>query len=385
LPEDNYQVAVQAIDEFTVKTNKTVQFKYAPSLSGAVLIRTLPDGFTLVDINDTQLLALNQNSYLIDDLTQEFSNQRIVDIPININIWKDTHNKSNTSVSQNGSFSFSDSEYPTNLYLHDGTTLTNLSDLLPPVVNRNVGVFTKKHLIMDGLKSSYNIEGIILDVDTLAYEEYKYPVQHSGSDSDSSFNNDEWLCRSAEPLSRNGFYNQGYDVYIYQFGSGELTTNLTNNGTHYNTGGSSWGSRCKGIDSEYIAYTTTLENAVASSLSLYSLNSKTTLLLSSSVIGTVWATKSKYVDGLLAWQEVVANQNVLKIYDTATQLTVEIEEATFREVRFGKVSYTTDTGLFVWDKDNKTSHNIWPNSVSHYLSQSTNYIQSGQLIYRIDN
>jgi hypothetical protein len=370
LPEGNYQIAVQAVDEFNINKKTQVQFKYAPSLTNAVLIRTLPDGFTLIDINDTQLLAQNQNRYLIDDLTKMVNNQRTVDIPTNINI-------GTSYVSQNGNFSFISSSQNTynifNMYLHDGNTLTNLKKLVPFGGGQvTKGAFNQIYVI--GLENSGG-NFYIWDIDTLTYEVLKAPTSRWLNWHFT--NNDEWMCQSA-PI------NLGYDVYIYQFDSGKLPTRLTNNGGS-NTGSSGYGSFCTGNDSEYVAYTTSPQNSETVSLHLYHLNDQTIQLLSSSVTGTGTSTKSEYADGILVWQEFVSNQKVLKIYDTATLLTAEIKEATFREVRFGKVSYTTDAGLFVWDKYNRTSHNIWPNSVSHYLSQSTNYIQSGQLIYRIDN
>ncbi|MCP5076818.1 MAG: hypothetical protein GY951_02000 [Psychromonas sp.] len=365
LPEGNYQIAVQAVDEFNVQTNKQVQFKYAPSLSGAELIRTLPDGYTVVDINATQLLAKNQNRYLVDDLTKVSSNQRIVDIPVNIQIGK-------SYVSQSGNFSFN-SDYKTSyMYFHDGTTLTNLSNLVPSGGTANYGSF--KHSSLIGLENSGG-NFYIWDVDTLTYEVLNAPTSRWLNWHFT--NNDEWLCQSAPT-------GLAYDVYIYQFGQKVDPLRLTYSDSS-NTGNLGYGSFCTGNDSEYVAYTTSPQNAETASLYLYHLNNQTMQLLSSSVTGAGISTKSKYADGVLVWQEVVSNQNVLKIHDTTTQLTVEITEATFREVRFGKVSYTTDDGLFVWDQSTKISHQIWPSYVSHYLSKSTNYIKSGQLIYRINN
>ncbi len=70
---------------------------------------------------------------------------------------------------------------------------------------------------------------------------------------------------------------------------------------------------------------------------------------------------------------------------TDTRASYLIPDATLQKVRFGKVSYTTSDGLFVWLKSSQSSRAIWPSGINHYLSQGTNYLISVSLIYRVND
>jgi hypothetical protein len=354
LPEGNYMVSVTSIDEFNMRSTAQVPFKYAPSLSRAELISTLPENATIKQIvNDYVLIAKPNNVYTVlnindgtewsidtSDLTQLSWHKAIVDYQGNIVFGSSLKYKYITSISI--------TDIPKN------------------------SIYVTGHLSseIDTVITHYGLSGSMLYWNSASDSNAVIKNPDGGWLNHKWHHNENILCHSVN-VSRNR-----YDVYLHRFMSEDFQrVTVTDGETN---------SFCIGVDDYQFAYTTGND----SNSKLYIgdvLPPHLPVLLSDNLVGSGIRAKAKFDNGLTVWQEVLNNKNMVKIFDTATQLTVEIKDATFIEVGFGKVSYTNDDGLFVWDKATKSSHQIWFSNISHYLSQSTNYIQSGQLIYRVDN
>jgi len=368
LPENDYMVSIVSVDEFNARDTEQVSFKYAPSLAGATLIHTVPDSYSVVEINDDQLLTRDSKfNYLIIDLNQSIQTSRLISFPHETMTYM-----YHPHVNDKGYFS---SDYgpagSLNMYLNKDGTTQNLTEMITE--GNGYGFhssFINKMLVQlpsDG--SAF----YLWDSDSVTYEYLDHP-EGTGRWLNWRFtNNDEWLCQSA-PI------NLGYDVYIYQFGSQVAPTRLTDNGGS-SSGSLGYGSFCAGNDSQYAFYITQPQNSEIVSLFSYNIMTGQTNNLASGLTNS--SSSAIYNDGILAWKEKVGNAYSLHIQEVATGYTTTISNATLSKVSFGKVSYTTNDGLFIWNSDNKISINKWPDSTTHYLGSNTNYVISGQLIYDV--
>ncbi|ABM03247.1 Ig domain protein, group 2 domain protein [Psychromonas ingrahamii 37] len=372
LPESDYMVSIIATDEFNARGTNQVSFKYAPSLNAAILVKHLPVGYSVVEINDSQLLAKNTDfEYLITDLALLNPVDREVKFdkkPQTYMYYPHVNNKGYFASDYGPAGSL-------NMYLNKSGSNLNLTEL----VSEGSGYgFHSSYMGNILVQLPSNGSAFYLwDTDNLTYEYLKPPIGTSRWLNWRFTNNEEWLCQSA-PIGL------AYDVYAYQLGSGGQPVRLTDNSN--DMGGSlGYGSFCAGNDSDYLAYSTSDQNDTTSSLHLYDLYNQESRLIAETTVGSGISSRAQYADGVLAWQESNSGANNLKIMSMDTGGSYSIPNATLQKVRFGKVSYTTSEGLFVWLKSSQESRKIWPSSTTHYLSQGTSYLVSGSLIYQIDD
>lgn len=364
LPEQNYLIAVSSEDEFNKRYNAQVQFQYAPSLSNGELIYTIPDGYNIVEINDNQLLMENSSfGYLIQNL----DTPNIDPDAIQFNRESMTY-MHHPHVNNQGDFA---SDYgpagSLNMYLKKkGQALINLTDL----INEGNGYGYHSSFINNTLVQlpSDGRRFYIWDTSTVSYEQLLPPVNTGRWLNWKFTHNEEWLCQSA-PI------DVTYDVYLYQFNSGMTPKRLTFNS---NQGGNlGYGSFCTGNDSRYVAYTTSPKGEESkSSLYLYDMINNTTESISADVRGTGSSTSGSFVDGVLAWSDTDKVVHILDVYNRNLK---QIDDASLQKVRFGKVTYSTNDGLYVWD--GVSEQKVWNSSKTHFISQDGVYIVSDKLVY----
>jgi hypothetical protein len=60
-----------------------------------------------------------------------------------------------------------------------------------------------------------------------------------------------------------------------------------------------------------------------------------------------------------------------------------IENARLAKLKNGVVTYTTPTGLYLWEKSMNAPKLIWYSSINHFITSNYIYMISGKLIYKV--
>jgi len=348
LPDGDYMISVQATDEFNSKTTETISFKYSAVLNDVEFVKAFTNQF--IEINDDYALY-NQGEYkyLAEDLVNgstHLFDLSLVDRPTNIHV----DNKGNLSFII----------YGRKVNYKTPTKSYNISELIQlfgangdhPSIIENIMVYT----------GAYLAHIYVVDLETLTFHDLLPPENAPRWSGSNGFHNSEWLCNSAFVGSYNN-YND--DLYLYHIPS-ESFSRVTTNGKDID-------SFCVGLDEYSVAYTTLKENV--KTLYLTSLSNPSNIkTLTNDISGT-----PKHSNGVTAWND---SQNNLNLFMSDDNVKI-IENARLAKLKNGVVTYTTPTGLYLWEKSMNAPKLIWHSSINHFITSNYIYMISGKLIYKV--